>query len=65
MHMVTAGTVFVLHDDRVERAQRQLGAQNSQGQIVLSGIDAGTAARDRHGRRPSCMTAQRCGFRNP
>jgi RND family efflux transporter MFP subunit len=37
-----AGTVFVLHDDRVEERSVKLGAQNSQGQIVLSGIDAGT-----------------------
>jgi RND family efflux transporter MFP subunit len=37
-----AGTVFVLHDGEVEERSVKLGAQNSQGQIVLSGIDAGT-----------------------
>lgn len=36
-----AGTVFVLHDDKVEERSVKLGAQSAQGQVVLSGIDAG------------------------
>lgn len=36
------GFVFVLHEDRVEERTVKLGAQSAQGQIVLSGIDAGT-----------------------
>ncbi len=36
-----AGTVFILHDDRVEARSVKLGAQSAQGQVVLSGIDAG------------------------
>jgi RND family efflux transporter MFP subunit len=36
-----AGTVYVLHDDKVEERSVKLGAQSAQGQIVLSGIDAG------------------------
>jgi hypothetical protein len=35
------GIVFVLRDDRVEERTVKLGAQSAQGQIVLSGIDAG------------------------
>src|SRR5450631_884278 len=36
------GIVFVLRDDRVEARTVKLGAQSAQGQILLSGIDAGT-----------------------
>jgi RND family efflux transporter MFP subunit len=35
------GTVFVLHDGKVEERRVKLGAQSAQGQIVLSGIDPG------------------------
>jgi len=35
------GRVFVLHDGRVEERTVKLGAQSAQGQIVLSGVDAG------------------------
>lgn len=35
------GKVFVLHDGKVEERTVKLGAQTPQGQIVLSGIDAG------------------------
>jgi RND family efflux transporter MFP subunit len=35
------GTVFILHDDKVEQRTVKLGAQSAQGQVVLSGIDAG------------------------
>jgi RND family efflux transporter MFP subunit len=35
------GTVFVLHDQKVEQRSVKLGAQSAQGQVVLSGIDAG------------------------
>lgn len=37
----TTGTVFVLHDKKVEERSVKLGAQSAQGQLVLSGIDAG------------------------
>jgi RND family efflux transporter MFP subunit len=37
-----SGVVFVLRDDRVEARTVQLGAQSPQGQILLSGVDAGT-----------------------
>jgi RND family efflux transporter MFP subunit len=36
-----AGTVFILHDDKVEERSVKLGAHGAQGQVVLSGIDAG------------------------
>ena len=36
------GIVFVLRDDRVEARTVKLGAHSAQGQILLSGIDAGT-----------------------
>jgi RND family efflux transporter MFP subunit len=36
------GVVYVLRDDRVEARTVKLGAQSAQGQILLSGIDAGT-----------------------
>jgi RND family efflux transporter MFP subunit len=35
------GRVFVLHDGTVEERTVKLGAQSAQGQIVLSGVDAG------------------------
>jgi RND family efflux transporter MFP subunit len=35
------GTVFVVHDDKVEQRTVKLGAQSAQGQVVLAGIDAG------------------------
>ena len=35
------GNVFVLRGDKVEQRTVKLGAQSAQGQIVLSGIDAG------------------------
>lgn len=35
------GTVFVLHDDKVERRTVKLGARNEDGQIVLSGLAPG------------------------
>jgi RND family efflux transporter MFP subunit len=35
------GSVFVLHDGKVEERSVKLGAQSAQGQIVLSGIDPG------------------------
>jgi len=37
-----SGSVFVLHDDRVEERTVKLGAQSAHAQIVLSGIDAGS-----------------------
>jgi RND family efflux transporter MFP subunit len=36
------GEVFVLRDGKVEQRAVKLGAQSSQGQVVLSGIEAGT-----------------------
>jgi RND family efflux transporter MFP subunit len=36
-----AGTVFLLHGDRVEERAVKLGAQSAQGQVVLSGIEPG------------------------
>lgn len=38
----TTGVVFVLRDDTVERRAVSLGARTSLGQIVLSGVTAGT-----------------------
>jgi hypothetical protein len=35
------GVVFVVHGDKVEQRTVKLGAQSEQGQVVLSGIDAG------------------------
>ena len=35
------GTVFVVHDDKVEQRTVKLGAQSAHGQVVLAGIDAG------------------------
>jgi RND family efflux transporter MFP subunit len=35
------GIVFVLREDKVEQRTVKLGAQSAQGQVVLSGIDAG------------------------
>jgi RND family efflux transporter MFP subunit len=35
------GVVFVIHGDKVEQRTVRLGAQSEQGQVVLSGIDAG------------------------
>jgi multidrug efflux pump subunit AcrA (membrane-fusion protein) len=37
-----AGVVFVLNDDRVERRSVRLGARVAAGQVVLSGLTAGT-----------------------
>jgi RND family efflux transporter MFP subunit len=36
-----SGVVFVVHGDKVEQRTVKLGAQSEQGQVVLSGIDAG------------------------
>jgi hypothetical protein len=36
-----SGIVFVVRGDKVEQRAVKLGAQSAQGQVVLSGIDAG------------------------
>ena len=35
------GIVFLMRGDKVEQRTVKLGAQSAQGQVVLSGIDAG------------------------
>src|SRR4051812_30554723 len=36
------GVVFIVQDNKVERRAVRLGAKNSDGQIVLAGLNAGT-----------------------